>query len=277
LIMSQIMDTHFSRVGRHEFQPGHNPPFRVRSRFYSSGLCERVGFFVNHAQPVGGYARAVRRKSSDLDAPRSEESVRRSKAALRRLIYSFGPDRMLTLTFRDNVTDFDQAQRAWQSFARGWKRNFPDSPIVAVPERQQRGAWHFHCAVLGFHDLRVIHRIWKHGAVNMRRGKRSGVSRYLAKYMGKDLALLGRAAYRVVNRGAIDKPVVTDVSLWLTQDGLEFPLWVYLALRFGHGATAFFSGGGVYWRLDDHGSSKRDDDQSPVFTACDGQERERAV
>jgi hypothetical protein len=248
---------------------GHESPFVVTTRKYSSGLIEHTGYFLSRSDFAEPGPRKKRRTGDEMASDgvvRDERAVRASKAALRRLIYSFGPDRMLTLTFRENVTEFDDAKRAWDSFAKGWKKYFPESPVVAVPERQLRGAWHFHCAILGFHDLRTIHKIWRHGAVNMRRGKRSGVSRYLAKYMGKDLALLGRSAYRVIARKYIDKPHKTTVRMFLKSPG-EYPLWVFLEARFSHLALAYFAYGGVYWRLSNHGS---DEDSSSLFSKCHG-------
>ncbi len=250
---------------RYETQIGHESPFVVTRRVFSSGLVETTGYFQSRSDDSHLYAKpSKRRAAAELEKDgiqeRSVESVKVSKRSLRRLVYQLGPDRMLTLTFKENVVDFEEAKRAWHAFQKGWKRHFPDSPLVAVPERQKRGAWHFHCAILGFHDLRQIHSIWKHGAVNMRRGaSRSRVARYLSKYLGKDLSLLGRAAYRVINRKLLTKPITKTYKLFLAAHS---ETWLKLTALFVHRSLSSFCEGGIYWRLE-HATEipQRDDDR----------------
>lgn len=261
--MRNYLEFDYVQPNRSEGVTGWNPPFIVKSRVYpASGLTERTGYFPARSEFAVPRGRP-RRKASEM-VERSLESIAASKRALRRLVYALGPDRMLTLTFRENVEDFDVAYKAFRAFARSWHNNFPTSPVVAVPERQQRGAWHFHLALRGYHDVNVIRSFWKHGAINIKKGKKSGVSAYLAKYLGKDLAVLGRSAYRVINRKYLTAPAVSELRLFLNPIS-DLPLWVQMEARFSHSAIAFHSYNGIYWRLESH-ENARCSDSSFVFS-----------
>jgi len=192
---------------------------------------------------------------SAAGAERSPESVRVSKAALRRLVYSLAPDRMLTLTYRENVTDYGQAKRDFKKFKDSFSKRFPGSCFVAVPEKQQRGAWHFHVALRGYASISTLRKWWPHGYARIDYRKRqlradaTKIGMYLSKYLGKDLGVLGRSAYSVCNRKVLDKPIKTVVRFVLgVSDGL--PDWVKLESIFKHNALAAFAFNGVYWRLD---------------------------
>jgi hypothetical protein len=90
-----------------------------------------------------------------------ERTARRAKQKLRWLIKCIGADRLLTLTFRENVTDYSQAEKCLNAFLvrcrNEWGREFK---FAVVPERQKRGAWHFHLAVRGYWNVNKIRAYW---------------------------------------------------------------------------------------------------------------------
>lgn len=50
-----------------------------------------------------------------------------------------------TFTFQENITDMNEAKRRWHRLRERIKRLYPRIRGVGVWQRQQRGAWHFHC------------------------------------------------------------------------------------------------------------------------------------
>ncbi len=69
-------------------------------------------------------------------------------------------DHLLTLTYRENVTDFEIAARDLTRFIRVVSNRYPAWQYVAVPERQHRGAFHWHIAVKGWQDVAFLRAAW---------------------------------------------------------------------------------------------------------------------
>lgn len=53
----------------------------------------------------------------------------------------------VTLTFRENVTDYDTAVAEFKAFTKRLRRAFDSLRYIATVETQQRGAYHFHALV----------------------------------------------------------------------------------------------------------------------------------
>ena len=144
-------------------------------------------------------------------------NVHRSKQNIRWLCKSFGADRLFTLTYRENQTDREQTRADFKKFLRlvrsGWRgqAGVPDWKYVAVLEKQERGAFHIHCAVKGWQRINFLRAAWYKalgctgnetgentpGAVNVtnpdksrwghtgRQWKVQKLSGYLTKYLSK--------------------------------------------------------------------------------------------
>lgn len=134
-------------------------------------------------------------EQADKDKDNRARSVRRAKAGLRRNSKNFfhnnnGQVRFLTLTFADNVTDRDKALQYFKRFKRRLDRYFPELynefQYIAVMERQERGAWHFHLLVNIYLPAEVWSKLWGVGfiKVNKCRSLKHSVC-YMAKYMDK--------------------------------------------------------------------------------------------
>ncbi len=67
----------------------------------------------------------------------------------------------LTLTYRENVTDYKQTCSDLSRFVRKVKRELPGWVYVAIPEKQKRGAWHWHMAVIGRQDVNLLRECWR--------------------------------------------------------------------------------------------------------------------
>jgi hypothetical protein len=128
-----------------------------------------------------------------------ERARRRAKAGVRRKCMAAGLDHLLTLTYRDNMVDKEESFHDFESFVRLVHGYIRDWTYVAVSERQERGAIHFHIGVKGFQDVVLLRSLWRKIAgegnidvnyVKTKKGltwKRHKLATYLAKYVGKEM------------------------------------------------------------------------------------------
>lgn len=182
-----------------------------------------------------------------------ERSIRETKKRVRFLIKQIDADHMVTLSYRENMTDLARLKRDWKAFARLMHARYPDWKYVAVHEYQDRGALHLHVAVKGHQDIKYLRRCWyitlgsspdvtddeTPGAINVRGpSKRWGgktkewkadkLARYLTKYMSK----------------AFDKSEANAKRYWATK-GVKPPDVV----KYWLGATNFIDAVGEIYRL----------------------------
>lgn len=102
-------------------------------------------------------------------------AVRRAKQNVRWLCKSMAADRLFTLTYRENVVDRIKVRENFREFLRliryGFKVKHADGSVtrypaladwqyVAVLEKQERGAYHIHCAVKGFQKIKTLRAAW---------------------------------------------------------------------------------------------------------------------
>lgn len=147
--------------------------------------------------------RAKRGESTKADA-NQEDSIKRAKQAVRLRCKTIGADRMITLTYRENMQDFDKLKADYDAFRRrmGKHKTFH---YVATVERQKRGAYHIHIAVRGRQVYQLIRSIWQNivgltddgkqaGQIDVRDPHKFGFGKqghhklasYIAKYISKD-------------------------------------------------------------------------------------------
>lgn len=135
------------------------------------GESSRSGFttITRPAEEIDDYTRSQNHK----------RSVRRAKQNVRWLCKSMAADRLFTLTYRENVTDRVKVREEFREFLRlirhgfkvkhadGTVTNYPALPgwqYVAVLEKQERGAYHIHCAVKGFQKIKTLRAAWYRAA-----------------------------------------------------------------------------------------------------------------
>jgi hypothetical protein len=75
------------------------------------------------------------------------KSQRRAKTNCRWKIKHGAFSSLLTLTYHENMKDFDRMHADLAAFLRIMKREIPGFQAVWAFERQQRGAWHCHMAI----------------------------------------------------------------------------------------------------------------------------------
>lgn len=204
--------------------------YTARRRVFEDGQCEitvsKERFFIGPGMTPK--ARAARGESENREA--SEEfAARRARKTVRHRCKAIGADRLVTLTYRENITDRAVALKDWKAFVRRLSK-VQDFHYVAVIEMQQRGAIHFHVAVKGRQCYALLRSVWQgvlgldeagrqRGQVNVRdphkfgfnKGGNHKLASYIAKYCGKqmDVRDLNEKRY-FCSRGI----VVPEVEVW---------------------------------------------------------------
>ena len=120
---------------------------------YSSKVLSNQGGGCHHKRKQGD--------SDNRSEASIERNIRRMKARVRAACRRFSPDHMITLTTRENITDFNQSLEHFRSFMAKCQRQDLISYYVAVPEKQKRGAWHWHIAVKGYVKANDLRNIWQ--------------------------------------------------------------------------------------------------------------------
>jgi hypothetical protein len=69
-------------------------------------------------------------------------------------------DYLVTLTTRANVEDYDLSLRMKREFVKLVRAKIAGWKACGVPERQERGAFHWHLAVHGWQDLFTLRHTW---------------------------------------------------------------------------------------------------------------------
>jgi hypothetical protein len=128
------------------------------------------------------------------------ESVNhKAREKLRRLINANFDENSLfiTLTFREHVTDIEEANYNLKKFLQKMKRRYEGFAYVAVIEFTKKGRIHYHMLVNGVrlewktHEELQSHErdladVWGHGYVDIGYKKNDNAGAYLLKYMTKE-------------------------------------------------------------------------------------------
>lgn len=204
--------------------------YTARRRIFPDGQCEvsviKEKFFLGPA--IMPSTRAKRGESENRES-NEEDAARRARKNVRLRCKAIGADRLVTLTYRENITDRLVALKHWKAFVRRLSRH-KEFHYVAVIEVQQRGAIHFHVAVRGRQHYALLRSIWQSilgkddqgrqmGQVNVRDPHKFGfgtnghhkLASYISKYCGKrmDVRDLNEKRY-FCSRGI----VVPEVQTW---------------------------------------------------------------
>lgn len=168
-----------------------------------------------------------------------KRNARRAKSTVIDKAIQAGMNSLHTLTFKENVTDLDEALRCFDLYRRKCSKLLKGWRYVVCWQQQKRGAWHFHLATyrlpryltdkgVKINSWDVMRKLWRQCAgiyggnfdevkQERRNGsrmplKRAGqIARYIGRYIGRDIgdaeneALKGRKSF-ATSKG-IDKPV----------------------------------------------------------------------
>jgi len=199
-------------------------PFRsewiIRRRIFNDGQVETTATRFDRylkAQDLHHMPKAKRGESTTTDENQLT-AAKRAKQQVRLRCKAIGADRMITLTYRENMVDKAQMKRDFDALRRLLGK-VQDFQYVAVAERQKRGAWHLHIAVKGRQNYRVLRTLWlrvvgeDNGNVDVRNpyrenGLRHKIASYIGKYIVKDFAehKLNEKRYWASRGIAVPKP-----------------------------------------------------------------------
>lgn len=211
----------------------------------------------------------------DRVAANRERATKRARTKVRRLAKAKGLATLLTLTYRENMTDRDRMKRDFDVFMKRLRRAVPDVEYICVFERQKRGAWHAHIAVrrvLPFYVRKgvmvksydLLRSMWRgvvgadNGNVDVSRNRRvqrsaAKLAVYLAKYIGKDLgADLAKWENSYSASGRALPDAVCERLLGASTMDAVHALAEMLGTELSAGCEfyqALLEGGGVYWCL----------------------------
>jgi hypothetical protein len=136
---------------------------------------------------------------SEVKVGKRSDNARRASMAFRRIVASnldgHSLPLLITLTYRDNLTDLSTAYRHLTAFIQSLRRRYGKAfAYVVVPEFQKRGAVHFHTLFWGLPEnllpmerkTRTLAQIWGHGFVYIKQTDgNERLAFYLAKYFTK--------------------------------------------------------------------------------------------
>lgn len=203
--------------------------YYVSVRQYPTGDIDctalKLGYDDEFRRGRGGVRKNTRKE--DMDEKTLAASRRRSARNVRVKSMCMSANNLLTLTFRENLTDMDEAWKVFRKFSRLMKWRFGDRWVyVVVAEFQERGAVHFHLAICGYFYQGTVRKLWlraagEHGGnIDFQGPKKAGknswnprrIGAYLAKYLTKtDVAEFNRKRYAC--GGTIPEP--EKVAFWL--------------------------------------------------------------
>ena len=206
---------------------------RIASRVFPGGESDisTMALIRGVANPGGsGGHKRKNAKSEDMDDSTIQASASRARRRLSDNCLARSVNHLLTLTFRENVTDLDQAWSRFAYFSKLCKKHGHHFQYVAVWERQKRGAIHFHLAV----DKRIeygkayknnVRDCWlqacgplggnidvssQHKAAAKKKDRRALVG-YLTKYLAKTFleeGVFNRRRYSCSRGASIPEPVI---------------------------------------------------------------------
>ncbi|MGE8445695.1 MAG: rolling circle replication-associated protein [Comamonas sp.] len=174
-----------------------------------------------------------------------EASAARAKRNCRMRIKASGVGTLLTLTYRENMTDFDRVRKDWAAMLRKMRKLIPGFRAVYAFEQQKRGAWHVHAAVDKLptmfdtvhgpvRSFKLLHPLWhsivghdngnvrvdehnktRHG-LPARYNKKTSLAKlagYVSKYLTKDYGegVGGRNRWNSTQGIEVSKPAVFDM------------------------------------------------------------------
>lgn len=247
---------------------GWQDTYTARQRVFPDGQCEIT--ISKEKFHIGGEIRSLarsKRGESEKRERNDDVAGRRAKKNVRLCCKEIGADRMVTLTYRENMVDRDRALKDWKAFCRrlGKCKKFY---YVAVIEEQERGALHFHVAVRGRQNYHMLRSVWQSvlglgqsgeqlGQVNVRDPHKFGFGKagahklasYLAKYCSKAMECRGLDQKRYFRSRGIVLPEVTTWRLGSTDMLSAVQVAFAVAAQFGlEGVQTWCNNGlGVVW------------------------------
>ena len=190
---------------RLKIQPFTKGGFEAKAVLVNRNALNRL---VNANRDRGKRSTPKERDDADIQRDR-EKAAFRAAAKVRHFALEIRADRLLTLTSRGLLTDYDQLIATWKRFMRVLEAANAKFEYIAVPELHKSGEhYHIHAAINGFVKAALLRRCWQIalggkgnergsgalGNVDLKQQKRRqpdprkqclGIARYISKYITK--------------------------------------------------------------------------------------------
>lgn len=163
-------------------------------------LCGRyIELYTNRlSQPKKPRNRGFKKDTIDSNSKAiyTYQSYHRAKQNVKRLLFTnlTGQpyrDIFFTLTYADNMQDYQQSQQDFNRFRSRCRKFGFNFPYLIISERQKRGAIHHHGVFFntGRVDIQLLSKLWSHGYiwvnfVNYNK-PRTALANYMTKYITK--------------------------------------------------------------------------------------------
>lgn len=190
---------------RLKIQPFTKGGFEARATLVNRNNLNRLIFTSQERGP------RIKREDIDPDDARRnvEKAAYRAARRVRQLCIEIEADRLLTLTSRNLLNDYDQLVATWKRFMRVLDAADAKFEYIAVPELHSNGEYyHIHAAINGFVRANLLRRCWQValggkgnergsealGNVDIKHNKRNltnpmkravGIAKYVSKYITK--------------------------------------------------------------------------------------------
>ena len=211
----------------------------VVTNLFPSGDCELTALRFRDGDRLRTGGGAVRKKSEkkEMDFLTLQKSQNRSKKQVRHRCMCIRADRLLTLTFKENVKSIEDAWKRLEYFHKLMRFRYKDRyQFVSVPEYQKRGAVHFHLAISGFYSVRVVRHLWRKAAGSFggniditdpkKFDKKSWNPRRIGQYISKYISKTDSVAFNKKRYGASkNQPQPIKHTGWLSP-GVADPLYL---------------------------------------------------
>jgi len=165
-------------------------------------LGDRVEILHFGAPKIAGYKRTWTPIRKEGRTMANEQNAKRARKAIYEIveINKTPYTKMITLTYKENMQDYDKLAHDFKMFIKSMKRKGYQFPYLWVVEKQKRGALHVHLIVFQDDYIPVddIKKAWKHGFVKIN-AQFQGIDHkgaYIAKYIQKETMPPDKKAYR---------------------------------------------------------------------------------
>lgn len=155
-------------------------------------------------------AKQVKKRTVNKKGLKTLNSLQNTKTKMKRYIlanFELNQVRMITLTFKYNLRNFKLANNYLTVFLKKLSFYYPDLKYISVPERQKRGAMHYHILIDKWISQKTIENLWVNEKTNKTLGfvsinflKGEACSMYILKYLTKEPCI--PTGYRTFKRSA---------------------------------------------------------------------------
>lgn len=153
-------------------------------------------------------------KEGEEKAENKKKAVTTARNKIRRLAnenFKSDYDKFITITFKENIQNLSYTNKEFRLFIMRLKRRYGNFRYLAVMEKQERGAIHYHLIMdyqpkMDFEELRTLFPM---GTVNVQcvRDKEiDNVGAYLIKYVTKDLSIAENSQKNYLCSKGLAKP-----------------------------------------------------------------------